>query len=33
MPDERMVKKVYDWKHMAIRELGRPRLGGRMMSK
>jgi hypothetical protein len=24
MPDERMVKKVYEWKHMAIRSLGRP---------
>jgi hypothetical protein len=33
MPDERMVKKVYEWKPMAIRSLGRPKLGGRMMSK
>jgi hypothetical protein len=24
MPDERMVKKVYEWKPMAIRSLGRP---------
>jgi hypothetical protein len=24
MPDERMVKKVYEWKHMSIRSLGRP---------
>jgi hypothetical protein len=23
MPDERMVKKVYEWKPMAIRSLGR----------
>jgi tRNA(Glu) U13 pseudouridine synthase TruD len=25
MPDERMVKKVYEWKPMAIRSFGRPR--------
>jgi hypothetical protein len=25
MPDERMVKKVYEWKPMAIRLLGRPK--------
>ena len=25
MPDERMVKKVYEWEHMAIRSLGRPK--------
>jgi hypothetical protein len=24
MPDERMVKMVYEWKLMAIRSLGRP---------
>jgi hypothetical protein len=24
MPDERMVKMVYEWKPMAIRSLGRP---------
>jgi hypothetical protein len=24
MPDGRMVKKVYEWKHMAIRSSGRP---------
>jgi hypothetical protein len=24
MPDERMVKKVYEWKPMVIRSLGRP---------
>jgi hypothetical protein len=24
MSDERMVKKVYEWKRMAIRSLGRP---------
>jgi hypothetical protein len=24
MPDERMVKNVYEWKLMAIRSLGRP---------
>jgi hypothetical protein len=24
MTDERMVKKVYEWKRMAIRSLGRP---------
>jgi hypothetical protein len=24
MPDKRMVKKVYEWKPMAIRSLGRP---------
>ena len=24
MPHDRMVKKVYEWKHMAIRSLGRP---------
>ena len=33
MPDERMVKKVYEWKPMAIRSLGRPQTGGRMMLK
>jgi hypothetical protein len=27
MPDERMVKKVYEWKPMAIRSLGRPQTG------
>jgi hypothetical protein len=24
MPDERMVKKVYEWKSLAIRSLGKP---------
>jgi hypothetical protein len=24
MPDERMVKKIYEWKPMTIRSLGRP---------
>jgi hypothetical protein len=33
MPDERMVKKVYERKPMAIRSLGRPQIGGRMMLK
>jgi hypothetical protein len=25
MPDDRMVKKVYEWKSMATRSLGRPK--------
>jgi hypothetical protein len=33
MPDERMVKKVYEWKPMAIRSLRRPQTGRRMTSK
>jgi hypothetical protein len=33
MPDERMVKKAYEWKPMAIRSSGRPQTGGRMMLK
>jgi hypothetical protein len=24
MPNERIVKKIYEWKHVAIRSLGRP---------